>query len=218
MKTTIISLGGSIIFPGEKINVSFLKEFRKIILSYVKKGNKCAIICGGGGLSRKYVKAAKKITKMGDVGLDWIGISATCMNAFFVKTLFPEKHVHPELVCDYSRKIKTNKKIIIGCGWKPGWSTDYDAVVLAKHLKAKTVINLSNISHAYTKDPRKYNDAKKIEKISWKDFRKIVGDKWSPRLSLPFDPIASKLAQKLKLKVIIAKGTDLKNLKKTKNP
>ena len=53
--------------------------------------------------------------------------------------------------------------------------------------------------------------------ITWKDFRKIVGDKWSPGQSAPFDPIASRKGDQLGLKVIIANGTKLKNLEKIFN-
>ncbi|MBW3000183.1 UMP kinase, partial [Candidatus Woesearchaeota archaeon] len=62
--------------------------------------------------------------------------------------------------------------------------------------------------------PKKYKDAKKIKQISWKDFQKIVGTKWKANTSSPFDPEASKKARQLNLTVIIAKGTDLKNLDK----
>jgi uridylate kinase len=44
--------------------------------------------------------------------------------------------------------------------------------------------------------------------------RKIVGDTWSPGTNAPFDPIASKLAEKLGLKVFFAEGTDLEEVKK----
>jgi uridylate kinase len=90
-------------------------------------------------------------------------------------------------------------------------------VRLAKAYGARTVINLSNIDFVYSKDPRKFKDAKKIESISWGNFRKIVGNKWDPGKNLPFDPTAAKLAQKLKLKVIIANGKNLKNLKNILN-
>ena len=59
----------------------------------------------------------------------------------------------------------------------------------------------------------KRKDAQKLKNVSWKDFRKIVGNKWSPGLSMPFDPIASQKAEQLNLKVIIANGKKLKNLK-----
>ena len=76
------------------------------------------------------------------------------------------------------------------------------------------MINLSNIDYVYDKDPRKHKDAKKIKEIVWSDFRKIVGDEWDPGMSVPFDPVASKLAQRAKLEVIIANGKKLKNLEK----
>jgi len=212
MKTFVISLGGSMIFP-DKINTSFLKKFRKLILSQVKKGNKFVIITGGGGINRQYNKALKKIIKPSHEALDWLGISVTAMNAFFLRVIFDD-YACPKLLYNPNIKIKTDKKIILGSGWKPGCSTDKDAVLAAKTYKAKTVINLTNVSHVYTKDPRKYKNAKKIENIRWKDFRKIVGDKWTPRLNAPFDPIAAKLAEKQKLKVVIAKGSDIGNLKK----
>ena len=85
------------------------------------------------------------------------------------------------------------------------------AVLLAKNYGANTIINLSNINYAYDKDPKKYHDAKIIKEIKWSDFRHVVGYKWKPGLSAPFDPIASALAEKLKLKVIIANGANLKN-------
>lgn len=40
----------------------------------------------------------------------------------------------------------------------------------------------------------------------------MVGNKWSPGLNAPFDPIASKLAQVENIKVAIMNGKNLKNL------
>ncbi|MEK7664972.1 MAG: UMP kinase, partial [Patescibacteria group bacterium] len=108
---------------------------------------------------------------------------------------------------------KTEKKIMVGAGWKSGWSTDYVSVLSAKTNNIKTIINLTNIDYVYDKNPKEFSDAKSIKEISWPDFRKIVGDKWSPGLSMPFDPRASKLAEKLKLKVVIINGKNLERLK-----
>lgn len=101
---------------------------------------------------------------------------------------------------------------MIAAGWRPGFSTDYDAVVLGKYFEAKQIVNLSNIDYVCDKDPRKFPDAKVIKDISWKEFRKIVGDKWDPGLSAPFDPIASKLADEAGIEVAILNGRKLKNL------
>ena len=61
----------------------------------------------------------------------------------------------------------------------------------------KTVINLSNVEQVYDKDPKKFPDAKPIKKLTWAGMREIVGDKWSPGMNAPFDPIAAQKAQEL---------------------
>ena len=208
-KTVVISLGGSLIVP-DSIDTAFLKNFKKTVLKFVKKGYRFVIICGGGSVARKYQDAVSKLTKASQDSLDWIGISATWSNAMLVNILFEDK-VHPELVTDPTKKISTQKPIVVASGWKPGWSTDYDAVLLAKQLKADTVINMSNITHVYSADPRKDKKARKIDAICWKHFRQMVGSKWSAGLNAPFDPIASKEAQKSHIRVLVV-GKSLSNL------
>ena len=209
----VLSLGGSLIVPKAGIDWKFLKKFRALIKEKIQAGQKFIIIAGGGTTCRNYQAAANRVVKLQPVDVDWLGIHASRLNAHLLRTIFFDL-AHFEVVKDPTRKIKTNAKIIIGSGWKPGWSTDYDAVMLAKTYGAKEVANLSNIDYVYNKDPKIYKDAKKITKIAWPDFRKIVGDKWIPGLSKPFDPIASKLAAELGLKVIIMNGKKLKNLAK----
>ena len=40
-----------------------------------------------------------------------------------------------------------------------------------------------------------------------------MGSKWKPGLNMPFDPVAAKEAEKLKMKVVVI-GKDLSNLRK----
>ena len=149
---------------------------------------------------------------MNQIDLDWIGIHTTVLNAQFVRQVFAE-HAYRDVITNPTKKVRTNKPIIVAAGWKPGCSTDYDAVLLAKTYGAKQVINLSNIDYAYNKDPRKYPDAQKIETIDWITFRnQVVGHTWKAGNSAPFDPVASREAQKLGLTVAILNGTDLSNV------
>jgi uridylate kinase len=212
-KTVIISLGGSLIVPDE-IDWKFVKDFKKLIEKQIKKGCKFIIITGGGKTARKYIDAAVKIDGVTDEDKDWIGIHATRMNAHFIRTIF-RRHAHPRInrnPNDLEDFYNFKESILIAAGWKPGWSTDYCAVLLGKYLDIKNIINLSNIDYVYTKDPRKFPEAKKIENISWKNFRKMVGDKWDPGMNAPFDPIASKLAQEEAIEVAIMNGKNLENL------
>lgn len=212
-KLVIISLGGSLIVPDE-IDYEFLKKFKHLIEEQIKKGYKFVIITGGGRLSRKYQQAAQHISDLADEDRDWIGIHATRMNAQFIRTIFRSRAHHRINTNPHDLEDFYNFKedILVAAGWKPGFSTDYDAVLLAKYLDIKKVVNFSNIDYVFDKDPRQFSDARPIEKINWKDFRKIVGNTWIPGMNVPFDPIASKLAQEIKLEVAIMNGKNLENL------
>jgi len=100
----------------------------------------------------------------------------------------------------------------VGAGYKPGWSTDYVSVLAAKTYGVKNIINLTNIDYVYDKNPNQFPDAKPLKEVDWKGFSRIVGSKWTPGLSMPFDPRASKLAARLKLKVIMINGRSLERL------
>ncbi len=211
MKTFVISLGGSVIVP-EEVDYAFLKSFRKLVMRFLKRGYRFVIICGGGKTCRKYQQAAKRVTRLTADDLDWLGIHATRLNAHLLRTIFRDV-ANPHVVHDYSKRIRFKESVLIASGWKPGFSTDYGAVLLAKALKTDIIVNISNTDHVYDKDPRKHKDAKPIKSMRWKEFRKLVGSRWDPGLNSPFDPVASKEAQRSGLKVAVL-GKDIKNLER----
>ncbi|MBI2656864.1 UMP kinase [Candidatus Woesearchaeota archaeon] len=210
----VISLGGSLIFPDD-LDKIFLMKFRKIIQKHAKKGRKFIIICGGGKLARSFQQAASKKRKLSNEELDWLGIHATKINAHLLKSIFGN-NAEDFIVGNPNAKINFKKSILVAAGWLPGWSTDYDAVMLAKNIGIREVINMSNVDYVYDKDPRKNRDAKKIEKISWNGYNKLISKKWKAGMNVPFDPVAAKEAQKSKMKVNII-GSDLKNFENLLN-
>ena len=209
-KTIVLSLGGSLIVPKE-IDAKFLTKFIATIRSYVKKGYRFAIICGGGGVARQYQKAASKIARLDNEALDWIGMEATKLNAYFLMRLF-DKDSESAVIYDPSKPLSFRKPIAIASGWKPGWSTDYDAILIARQLGADTVINMSNITQVFSADPKKDRSAKPLSTLTWSAYRKISGDKWVAGMNLPFDPIAAKEAQSLGIQVYVI-GKDLANFR-----
>jgi len=161
-KTVIISLGGSLIVP-EEIDWKFLKKFKALIEDQIKNGYKFILITGGGKTARKYIDVATRVDKITNDDKDWIGIHATRMNAHFIRTIFrdlahPKINTNPHDLEDF---YNFKEDILVAAGWRPGFSTDFDAVLLAKYLNIKTVINLSNIDYVCDKDPRKFPDCKK---------------------------------------------------------
>lgn len=206
----VVSVGGSLLVP-EGIDISFLQNFRELVLQKTQAGSSFYIVSGGGRLARNYQEAAAEIRgeeALDREDIDWLGIHSTRLNAHLLRTIFIEE-AQARIIKNPTSRFRGRESIVIGAGWKPGWSTDYCAVMAAKTLGAKKLVNLSNIDYVYTADPRKDPDAQKIETIGWADFRKLIPDEWDPGLSSPFDPVAAKEAEALGLEVAIINGANL---------
>ncbi|MCL2805057.1 MAG: UMP kinase [Treponema sp.] len=210
---TVISLGGSIVAP-DNVDVEFLKKFVGLIRTFIEKDNRHFIfVVGGGSPARRYQSAYREISagNIKDDEADWVGIMATRLNAQLVRAVMSE-WCSQEVVTNPLEVDPLTGHVLVAAGWKPGFSTDYDAVLLAERFGADMVINLSNIEKVFTADPKIDPNARPIDKISWADFRAIVGDEWVPGKNVPFDPIASRHAHKIGMKVICAGGRNLDNL------
>lgn len=211
----ILSVGGSLVVPKEGINTKFLCEFKRLIDSRIKAGQKFVIVVGGGRTARSYQDAAKDIGSLTRDDLDWLGIHATRLNGHLMRTIFRHR-AHPIMFTD-PRQVPNHGwdgEVLIAAGWRPGWSTDYVATLIAKRLGVNRVVNLSNTDGLFTSDPRTHKDAKKIPVIPWKKFRAMFGRRWDPGMSAPFDPVASRLAQEEKMQVVLLNGENLKNVEK----
>ena len=214
-ETIIISLGGSLIIPND-IDVGFLKDFKELIISQIKLGKRFVIVTGGGKICRKYQEVAKEISDPSSDDLDWIGIASLRLNAQLLRVIFRE-YTHPKIVKNPMEHIDSDMPVVVGSANEPGHSTDWDAVILAKNVGAKKVINLSNTDYIYDSDPNVNPNAKKIEKISWADYRKLIPKEWNPGLTSPFDPVASEEAEKDGMEVAIMNGKPIDNLAKYLN-
>lgn len=212
--TTVISLGGSIVAP-DKPDVPFLRDFHDLAAAWLEEdpARRLILVVGGGGPAREWQRAYREAARRTEPDAqDWVGIMATRLNAQLVKALFGEL-CSRDVVIDPTSVDVFPGRVLTAAGWKPGFSTDYDSVLLAERFGARTIVNLSNIAKVYTADPRLDPAARPIDAIGWTEFRSLVGDEWVPGKNAPFDPVASRRAQELGLRVVCAAGRDLSNLK-----
>ncbi|MFH0712912.1 MAG: UMP kinase [Candidatus Jorgensenbacteria bacterium] len=209
-KTIVIALGGSVVFP-DHIDWGFLRQFRSFVLRQIKKGRKFVIVVGGGRLSRMYVEAAAKVTTVKNEDKDWLGIHATRSNAHLLRTIF--RDIADPVVIDGRHRIgKLRFPVTIASGWRPGWSTDYVASVLAHDFGVEEFVIVGKPDGVYTKDFMKHDDAEHIPEITWRRYRKLIPAKWKPSSHAPVDPVAARFAEKNKLVSVVLSGKDLKNL------
>ncbi len=215
-KTIVLSVGGSIIAP-DKPDTAFIGQFKGSVENFLseRENTRLVFVVGGGGPARQYQKAYREIMSGTDDSAeqDWIGIMATRLNARLIKGIFGEL-CQEDVVTDPSSLRSFKGRILVAAGWKPGFSTDNDSVLLAENLGADTVINLSNVAKVYSADPKADPDAVPLDKLSWQEMKKLVGDTWIPGKNVPFDPVATKKAAELGLTVIAAEGRNIQNLEK----
>lgn len=210
-KVIVLSLGGSLIIP-DKIDVSFLKKFKKVI-SRNTKNYKFVIVCGGGSLARKYISALKR-EGLNEMFQSFSGISATRTNARFMTYFFKEdpKYGIPHTAETLKKYVK--ERDVTFCGaleYKPKQTSDSTAAEIAKLFKT-SFINLTDVSGLYTKNPLEYKDAKFIPVITWKDFHKMVESiSYKPGQHFVLDQTASEMIMKYKIPTYIL-GKDLKQL------
>lgn len=213
-ETIIISVGGSMIVPGD-IDTTFLSSFKNLIEKEIGNGRSFVIIAGGGRTARKYMDAARAVSELSPDDVDWLGIHATRLNGHLLRAVF-RNYAYPVMIAnpDDILDIKKDTSLIIAAGYRPGASTDLRAVQIAHRRGATKLINLSNIDHVYTADPKKDSSATPIETISWSDFRKLIPAEWDPGLSSPFDPVAAREAEAHGIEVAIVNGAKLDELAK----
>ena len=214
-EVVVISVGGSLIVP-DSVDTHFLKAFAAFVRTHVGLGRRFVIITGGGKTARRYQAAANEVAELTPTDLDWIGIHATRLNGHLLRTIFRDI-AHAEVVRDPSKIRGVTERVIVAAGWKPGCSTDYDAVLMAREVGAQKLINLSNIDYAYDKDPGVNADAQPITETDWKTFRALLPEKWDPGLSAPFDPVAAAEAERLGMEVAIINGERLEEVEKYLN-
>lgn len=206
-ETIIMSVGGSLIVPGQ-IDTDFLTKLKDFITDQTTNhGRRFILIAGGGRTARNYQEAAGTVTDLNPEDIDWMGIHATRLNGHLLRTVFRDI-AHPEMITnpDTIQDIPGEPAVVIASGYRPGSSTDLIAVHIAQHVGATKVINLSNIDYVYTADPKTNPDATIIERSSWEEFRALIPDKWNPGMSAPFDPVAAKAAERSGMEVSIING------------
>lgn len=222
----VFSLGGSLVAPkdcDDLVDGEFLQSFYALVQRRIAGDERFIIIVGGGCPARTYQNAYTRVRSlfsenntqrdetMYHDALDRIGIAATHLNAALVREIFSE-HAESSIVTNpEADDIVFVKSILIGAGWKPGFSTDLDAVLLAKRFGAKTIVNISNIAQIYTADPACNPKAKPLRSIRWDEMMHMVGTQWKPGMNVPFDPVACKEARDAVLEVISV-GSSLDNV------
>jgi len=214
----VMSLGGSVIIPTytDQIDGEYLKKLKKLFAGI--KDKRFVIAVGGGATARKYMKALEQ------EGFDKktqsvFGISVTRMNAKFMADFFYglASQSIPRSLAEVKNLLKHNKIVFTGgLRYEEDNTSDGTAARIANYLNTN-FINITDVDGLYTKDPRKFKDAKLINHISFEDFDKMVKQlTYHPGQHFVLDQHASAIIKRNKIRTTII-GKDIENIQRCLN-
>lgn len=194
----VIKIGGSLSIDEHGPRMEYFKKLLPV-LKKIDKNNQLILSIGGGKFIRKYYDSIKEFG-LSDEEMEWIAVDILHVNVQFLSFLMKKK---PIFSLD-----ELNEKCsgVIG-GIKPGRSTDANAAFAAKTIKADFFIKLTDVDGIYDKDPKKFSNAKKLDKVSFNELKNYAkGGK--PGKYGVLDKLAVDIITKNKIKTVIMNGNN----------
>ena len=200
----VIKIGGSLAFTDFGPNRNYLMKLIPVLRRIGKK-NQLIVGIGGGQFIRKYLKAVKGFVLTNEE-IEWIFVDLLKTNVRLFSFLLNNKPIF-----DMSKVNKKTRGVIGGIA--PGRSTDANAAFCAEKINADLFIKLTDVSGIYDRDPDRYKNAKKIDRIGFKDLERFM-KKGEPGSYGILDRTAINVIRRSKIKTIVMSGKNPKNILK----
>ncbi len=208
----VVSIGGSVLLTGER-DADYLGELAKLLARRGAAGPLVATT-GGGPTARRYIEIGRALG-LTDVELDEIGIDVTRLHArLLASRIGPPTPSHPpSTVREAVEAVHRSSPVILG-GTEPGHTTDGVAALLAVRLRASRVVNATDVAGVYDRDPRGHPEARRLDRLSWAEFRTMVeaGASGTPGQTFVFDRLGADLLARARIPLHVVAGRDLRNL------
>ena len=180
-KRVLLKLSGEALKNGSAdgiIDFDFAAKVAKQIKRCTEEGVTFGIVIGGGNIWRG---AGKEIDR---TRADHMGMLATVINSLAMQSVLENEGLPTrvmtalqmnQLAEPYIRnravsQLDKGRVVIIACGTgNPYFSTDTAAVLRAAEIGAEVVLFAKNIDGAYTADPKKDPNAKKLDTMTYDD-------------------------------------------------
>ncbi len=204
---------------GYGIDTQILDYIAEEIKELVDNNVEVGIVIGGGNIIRGVTAAADGIIKR--TSGDYMGMLGTVINGIAMQEALEHKGLsarlqtaikmeqiaEPFIVRKAMRHLEKNRVVIFSAGTgNPYFTTDTAATLRATEIGATMLIKATKVDGIYNKDPMKFEDAVKLETISYdqalEDHIKVMDD------------TAIALAKDNKLPIVVANMNEKGNLLK----
>jgi uridylate kinase len=211
MMRVVVRVGGSVV--GSPLNAPIINRYVTLLKDWKNQGHDVAAVVGGGSLAREFIKVAAYLG-LEEERRDWAAIHVSRLLAqVFVLGLGDAGCGTVPVSLDEAEACLKKGKIVVMGGLRPGMTTDTVAALLGERVKADLLVKGSNVDGIYTKDPRKYPDAQKLDKLKFEELGSIFeADSHRAGINQIIDPEAVKILAKIRLRTIVVDGYDTANL------
>jgi len=202
---------------GYGIDTQILDYIADEIKELVDNNIEVGIVIGGGNIIRGVTAAADGVIKR--TSADYMGMLATVINGVAMQEALEHKGLNarlqtaikmeqiaePFIVRKARRHLEKGRVVIFSAGTgNPYFTTDTAATLRATEIDACMLIKATKVDGVYDKDPMKYEDAVKLDVISYdralEDHIKVMDD------------TAIALAKDNKLPIVVANMSEKGNL------
>jgi uridylate kinase len=207
----IIRVGGSVV--ASPFDPKLINTYVDLLLNLKRQGHVVGAVIGGGSLSRELINTAKAMG-LNEKAQDEVAILVSRLTAqLFVLKLGKNGTLTVPTTIEVAAKFFEKGKIVVMGGLKPGMTTDSVAAMLSERVNANLLVKASNVDGVYTKDPKKYKDAEKLERLSFNNLRGLFEkEKHEAGINQVIDPEAVHILQKNKIKTLVVDGFKPENV------
>ena len=207
----VVRIGGSVV--GSPLNAELISRYVDLLKKLKQRGHEVVAVVGGGSLARDFISVAA------DLGLeessrDWAAIHVSRLFAqlFLLRLGEAGCGTVPVSLDDAEACLEDGKVVVMG-GLRPGMTTDAVAALIGERVHADLLVKGSNVDGIYTKDPKKYSDAEKLDRLKFDDLGRLFeANSHRAGINQIIDPEAVKILQRCRLRTIVVDGYDSENV------
>ncbi len=180
-KRILLKLSGEVLAgkQGYGINTNVIQSIAEDVAEAFKTGVQIGVVIGGGNIFRGVAASAEGMDRASS---DYMGMLATVINSLALQDALEKAGVPTrvqtaismaEIAEPYIRRrairhLEKNRVVIFGAGTgNPFFTTDTAAALRAMEINADVLMKATKVAGIYDKDPVKFSDAVKFDKISY---------------------------------------------------
>ena len=207
----VVRVGGSVV--GSPLNSLLIAKYVDLLKELKQQGHEVVAVVGGGSLAREFIKAAADLG-LDETRRDWTAIHVSRLFAqLFMLSLGEIGCGSVPVSVDEAQACLDTGKVVVFGGLRPGMTTDSVAALIGERIQADLLVKGSNVDGIYSKDPKKYSDAKKLDALRFEDLGKLFeADSHRAGINQIIDPEAVKILQRCKIKTVVVNGYDVENV------